>query len=54
MQYENTFGILAFLDALGVKGVWLMKDPRRVLDNWNRVYYLLSDDFDIIVTAFSE
>ena len=36
IAHENTFGIVAFLDALGVKGVWQMKDPRKGLDDWNR------------------
>jgi len=44
IAHENTFGIVAFLDALGVKGVWQMKDPRKVLDDWNKVYYMFSDD----------
>src|SRR5438093_10996493 len=57
IAHENTFGIVAFLDALGVKGVWQMKDPRKVLDDSNKVYYMFSDDLktlDINLVAFCD
>lgn len=29
------FGVIAILDALGVKGVWAREDPKTVVERWN-------------------
>jgi hypothetical protein len=44
VEHENTYGIVVFLDALGVKGIWETRDPAEVLNNWNKVYYIFSDE----------
>ena len=30
-------GVVAFLDALGVKGIWAREEPQLVMDSWNKV-----------------
>lgn len=57
ITHENTFGMVAFLDALGVKGIWETRDTNEVLNDWNKVYYLFYDSLkslDINVAAFSD
>jgi hypothetical protein len=41
IDYENVYGIVIILDALGVKGIWKTKNPEKVLQNWNKDNYLL-------------
>ena len=43
IRYEKVDGVIAFLDALGVKGIWETKDPTEVLKNWDNVYRSFSD-----------
>ncbi|MFZ0328562.1 MAG: hypothetical protein WBP64_04735 [Nitrososphaeraceae archaeon] len=43
IRYEKVDGVIAFLDALGVKGIWETKDPTEVLKNWDNVYRTFSD-----------
>lgn len=43
-QHEDAYGIVVFLDALGVKGIWQTQDPVKVLKNWNNLYYAFSDE----------
>jgi hypothetical protein len=33
IDHEHTYGIVVFLDALGVKRIWETKDPQQVLDD---------------------
>jgi hypothetical protein len=58
IQHENAYGLVVFLDALGVKGIWETKDTAQVLENWNKVYYLFSDALNdlsgINLSAFSD
>jgi hypothetical protein len=57
IEHEKTFGMVAFLDALGVKRIWETRDPNDVLNDWNKVYYLFADglkDLGITVAAFSD
>jgi hypothetical protein len=58
IPHENVYGIVVFLDALGVKGIWKTKDPAEVLDNWNKVYYAFSDELSDLpggfLSAFSD
>jgi hypothetical protein len=57
IEHEDTFGMVAFLDALGVKGIWETRDTNNVLNDWNKVYYLFDDalkDLGINVAAFSD
>lgn len=30
-------GVVAFLDALGIKGIWARAEPREVISSWNKV-----------------
>ena len=43
IRYEKVDGVIAFLDALGVRGIWETKDPTEVLKNWDNVYHSFSD-----------
>jgi hypothetical protein len=58
IDYENANGLVVFLDALGVKGIWKTNDPAKVLQNWNQVYYLFSDKLNSLqgvhLSAFSD
>jgi hypothetical protein len=57
--YEKVYGLLIFLDALGVKGIWETKDPAKVLENWNKVYEIFYDELygrltGVNLSAFSD
>lgn len=43
IRHEKVYGLVVFLDALGLKGIWKTRDPEEVLNNWNSVYYLISN-----------
>jgi hypothetical protein len=45
-DYENTYGLVVFLDALGIKESWKTKHPEKVLESWNKVYYVFYDELD--------
>ena len=32
--YEEAEGIVVYLDALGIKGMWSKRDPMEVLKTW--------------------
>lgn len=34
-KYEENYGVVIFLDALGMKGIWKNKDPKDTLEHWN-------------------
>jgi hypothetical protein len=58
-SHEDAYGIVVFLDALGVKGIWQTQDHAKVLKNWNNVYYAFSDELNhrlsgICLSAFSD
>jgi hypothetical protein len=57
-DYETTFGLIAFLDALGVKEIWKTKDATKVLEDWKKVYFMFSDELDrlsgINLSTFSD
>lgn len=33
-NYEEHYGVVVFLDALGIKGIWKHKKPKDILANW--------------------
>jgi hypothetical protein len=37
-------GLVVFLDALGIKGIWQKEDPQDVITRWNRVW----DEFKLL------
>lgn len=43
-DYEKVYGMVIFLDALGIKGIWKTKDPAKVLENWVKVYSIFSNN----------
>jgi hypothetical protein len=46
-QYiEKKFGLVIFLDALGIKGIWARVYPKQVLERWGKTYYIFSDALD--------
>jgi hypothetical protein len=40
---ENVSGLVVFLDALGIKGIWKTEDGSKVLENWYKVYSIFDD-----------
>jgi hypothetical protein len=58
IDFENVYGIVIILDALGVKGIWKTKNPEKVLQNWNKVNYAFSDNLSrlqgVHFSAFSD
>jgi hypothetical protein len=59
VTHENVYGLVVFLDALGIKGIWQKKDPSEVLNNWSKIYYLFNDELQkhfsgVCLSAFSD
>jgi hypothetical protein len=57
-DYEKVYGMVIFLDALGIKGIWKTKDPAKVLENWVKVYSIFSNNLShlggVHLSAFSD
>lgn len=43
-------GVIAILDALGVKGIWAREDPKTVVEKWN----FIIDDFEDLKKLHNE
>jgi hypothetical protein len=59
ITHENIWGLVVFLDALGIKGIWRGNNVEEVLNNWNKVYYMFSDSLEnwlsgVNLTTFSD
>lgn len=57
-DYEKVYGIVVFLDALGIKGIWKTSDPAKVLENWVKVYSIFSSNIShlggVHLSSFSD
>jgi hypothetical protein len=42
-DYEKVYGMVVFLDPLGIKGIWKTNDPAKVLENWVKAYSIFSN-----------
>jgi hypothetical protein len=47
---EMKDGVIAILDALGVKGIWAREDPKTVVEKWN----FIIDDFEDLKKLHNE